>query len=167
VDSTAAEGYREVARLRLARIRLYQDRPNDVLELLGEPAATPADDAEDAFAARYDEVRGDAYVALGRLDDAREAYRRALSEPARDATINQELVQLKLLDLPVVAVPAANEPAGIANAPAAATGDAAGEPAAPAAEPASAGNAPADGAEPADPAAESEEPADAMDEADE
>ncbi len=106
LGSSANDEYKKVARLRLAKLRLYQDQPAEALALLGEAGAS-----EGAFAARYDEVRGDALVALGRLDEAREAYRRALSESGRDTTVNQEFVQLKLLDLPVQEVPAANEPA--------------------------------------------------------
>lgn len=101
LGSSANEEYKKVARLRLAKILLYQDKAGEAIELLG-----PGGDDEGAFAARYDELRGDAYVALERPDDAREAYRRALTEARRDTTVNQEFVQLKLIDLPVEAEPA-------------------------------------------------------------
>jgi predicted negative regulator of RcsB-dependent stress response len=106
LGSSAGEDYKKVAQLRLAKIRLYQDKADEALELLG-----PAGEGDGAFAARFDEARGDAYVALGQLDDAREAYRRALAETGGASTVNQEFVQLKLLDLPVEEVPAADEPA--------------------------------------------------------
>lgn len=106
LESSANDEYKKIARLRLAKVWLYQERAGEALELLG-----PAGETDGAFAARYDEVRGDALVALDRLDEAREAYRRALSESGRETTVNQEFVQLKLLDLPVEAVPAASEPA--------------------------------------------------------
>lgn len=106
IDSNADLRYRQVAKLRLARILLYQDKVDDALALLGESGA-----ADGAFAARYDEVRGDAHVAKGDADAAREAYQRALSESGRERTINQEFVQLKLLDLPIEEVPAASQPA--------------------------------------------------------
>ncbi len=124
VGSSADDKYRQVARLRLARILLYQEKADEVLTLLGEPGA-----GDGAFAARYDEVRGDAHVALGDLDAAREAYRSALSEAGRDTTINQEFVQLKLLDLPIEEVPAANQPA--TDLPPVDAGDAPAEPDAP------------------------------------
>jgi predicted negative regulator of RcsB-dependent stress response len=104
--SDADDEYKKVARLRLAKVLLYQDKPEEALEVLG-----PAGETDGAFSARYDEVRGDTLVALERPDEAREAYRRALSESGRETTVNQQFVQLKLLDLPVEEVAAANEPA--------------------------------------------------------
>lgn len=106
IESSANEEYKKIARLRLAKVLLYQDKAQETLDTLG-----PAAESDGAFSARYDEVRGDALVALDRLDEAREAYRRALSESGRETTVNQQLVQLKLLDLPVEEVAAANEPA--------------------------------------------------------
>ncbi len=106
LGSDANDEYKYVARHRLAKVFLYQDRAAEALELLG-----PAGESDGAFAARYDELRADALVALGRLDEAREAYRRALAESGRETTVNQEFVQLKLLDLPLEEVPAASEPA--------------------------------------------------------
>jgi len=89
------ENFKHVGRVRLAKILLYQDKAEEVLTLL---------DGQDnvAFAARYAETRGDAYVALGRFADARKSYEAALQEPV--PTIDQGLVQLKMLDLPEDAV---------------------------------------------------------------
>jgi predicted negative regulator of RcsB-dependent stress response len=108
--SAAGDEFKQVARLRLAKILLYQDEPQQVIDLLA------AANEGDAFAARYDEVRGDAYVALERVEDARAAYERALGNVGQAGTINQEYVQLKLLDLPFedmqdTPVDAAAEPA--------------------------------------------------------
>lgn len=80
-----------VGRARLARILLYQEKPQEVLDLL------EGQDNE-AFAGIYAEARGDAYVALGQVAEADEAYREALSAGA--GTVNSALVQMKLLDLP-------------------------------------------------------------------
>jgi len=80
-----------VGRSRLAKILLYQDKAEEVLTLL-------EGQENEAFAARYAEILGDAYVALGRLPEARESYETALQE--QSPTIDQGLVQLKLLDLP-------------------------------------------------------------------
>lgn len=94
IASNADEVFRQMARVRLAKILLYQDQPEEVLELLGSTHS-------DAFDARYAEAEGDAYAELNRYDEAREAYQRALSEPNQAATIDQSFVQLKLLDLPI------------------------------------------------------------------
>jgi Tfp pilus assembly protein PilF len=53
-----------------------------------------------AFAARYSETLGDAYVALGRSDDARDAYTLALADDPNAPTVNRTLVQMKINDLP-------------------------------------------------------------------
>jgi len=57
------ENLKHIARVRLAKILLYQGKPEEVLSLL------EGKDNE-AFAALYAEERGDAYVALGRYDEA-------------------------------------------------------------------------------------------------
>jgi predicted negative regulator of RcsB-dependent stress response len=89
------ENFKHVGRVRLAKILLYQDKAEEVLTLL---------DGQDtvAFASRYAETRGYAYVALGRFADARRSYEAALQEQV--PTIDQGLVQLKMLDLPEDAV---------------------------------------------------------------
>ena len=86
--------FKQVARVRLAKVLLYQDRADEAVELLDV-------EHSDAFGARYAEVIGDAYVKLSRFDDAREAYQRALGDPNQSNTIDQSFVQLKLLDLPI------------------------------------------------------------------
>ncbi len=90
----ADDAFRHVARVRLGKILLYQDKADDVIALLG-------DEDSGAFAARYADVLGDAYVMLGRFDAARGAYERALAETNRGATVDRTFVQLKLLDLPL------------------------------------------------------------------
>ena len=59
----------------------------------------------EAFAAIYDELLGDAYTELGRVDDAEAAYQRVMLDPTAQATVNQQLVQWKALDLPEASVP--------------------------------------------------------------
>ena len=95
----------QIARLRLARILLYQDKPQEVVDLL---------ESEDnsAFAATFGEALGDAYHALGRIADAEAAYQRVLLDPLSQGTVNEQLVQWKALDLPEVrAEESAVEPA--------------------------------------------------------
>ena len=99
LDMRGFEHLKHVARVRLAKVLLYQGKPEEVLSLLeGQGNA--------AFASRYAEALGDAYVALGRYDEARASYQAALGEV--QPTVDQGLVQLKLLDLPQEAAEAAD-----------------------------------------------------------
>ena len=82
---------RHVGRLRLARILLYQDKPQEVIDLL-----TTQEDP--AFKGLYSEALGDAYAALGQIEAAAEAYRVALADTTQ--TVNRGIVQMKLVDLP-------------------------------------------------------------------
>ena len=91
LEMNGFEHIQHVARVRLAKVLLYQGKPEDVLTLL-------EGQENEAFAARYAEELGDAYVALGRYDEARASYQAALDET--QPTIDQGLVQLKLMDIP-------------------------------------------------------------------
>ncbi|MGI9272158.1 MAG: YfgM family protein [Woeseiaceae bacterium] len=88
---------KNVARLRLAHILLYQDKPQEVVDLL-------ADVDVGAFNGLYDEQRGDAFTALGQYEDAGDAYRRALADPSPNPVVDLALVQMKLVDLPATVV---------------------------------------------------------------
>jgi len=93
--ATGNDQLHHIARLRLARVLLYQDKPQEVVDLL---------EAEEnsAFAASFSEALGDAYHALGRIADAQAAYQQVLLDPLSQGTVNQQLVQWKALDLPEV-----------------------------------------------------------------
>ena len=93
VESGSNDGQALVARLRLAKILLYQNRPEEVVTLL-------RDRPDSAFSARYAEALGDAYFALGEYEEARTAYQAALTEIPALQTVDQNLVQLKINDLP-------------------------------------------------------------------
>ena len=82
---------KHIGRVRLSRILLYQDKPQDVLDLL-------QDQDNEAFAGLYAELRGDAHAALGQIVEAGDAYRLALADTTQ--TVNRGLVQMKLVDLP-------------------------------------------------------------------
>jgi predicted negative regulator of RcsB-dependent stress response len=82
-----------LGRLRLAKVLLFQNKPDEVVELL-------KDRGESGFTARYSEVLGDAYVAQGNFAEAQTAYLLALGEQPALQTIDNNLVQLKLNDLP-------------------------------------------------------------------
>jgi predicted negative regulator of RcsB-dependent stress response len=82
-----------VGRLRLAKVLLYQNKPDEVVELL-------KDRGESGFSARYSEILGDAYAAQGNFAEAQTAYLAALTENPPIRTVDNTLVQLKLNDLP-------------------------------------------------------------------
>lgn len=101
VESDADSGVRNVARLRLARIYLYQEKPEEAVAILG------AEESE-AFSAAYGEVVGDAYAQMGRIAEAEAAYQDVLASEQAQGTVDLALVQWKLLDLPEVADADAN-----------------------------------------------------------
>lgn len=111
LDSAAGEELKGVARARLARILLYQGNPQAVVDLLeGQPS--------EGFAAVYNDLLGDAYQALGRTADARAAYQAVMLDPMAQATVDQQFVQWKSLDLPDdAAATDADQPAPDAAAP--------------------------------------------------
>ncbi|CAG1770422.1 hypothetical protein BAC3_01038 [uncultured bacterium] len=79
-----------VAKIRLARIMLANKEYEQGLKLVND--VDPASSA--AFANNYDELVGDLYVALGRLDQARTSYQQALHNGAKSP-----LLQMKIDDL--------------------------------------------------------------------
>jgi predicted negative regulator of RcsB-dependent stress response len=95
VDGGADAELKHVARLRLARVYLYQDKAQEVVDLLASEEAG-------AFASAYGEVLGDAYTALGRIAEAQDAYQKVLLDPLSQSTLAQQLVQWKSLDLPEI-----------------------------------------------------------------
>lgn len=93
VDSDADEATRNVGRTRLARVLLYQGDAQGVVDLLEGQAS-------EAFAALWNDLLGDAYRELGRIEDAEAAYQAVMLDPMAQATVDQRLVQWKMLDLP-------------------------------------------------------------------
>ena len=102
IDSDADEEVKLVARARLARVLLYQGKPQEVVDLLEGQSS-------EAFAAIYNELLGDAYHELGRIEDARIAYQNVMLDPLVQSTVDQRLVQWKALDLPEASAEAAVE----------------------------------------------------------
>ena len=80
----------EIARQRLARVLAAQDKADEALKLLDG-------DADKAFQASREELRGDLLVQLGRAEDAHGAYEKAKAALSDDAAIGG--LQLKLDDL--------------------------------------------------------------------
>lgn len=83
-----------MTRARLARVMLSQssDNAQAALDVLAQAKA------EAGFAATLEAVRGDAYLALGQKDKARESYEKAL-DAARTNGESRPLLQFKLDDL--------------------------------------------------------------------
>ena len=93
IENSRRDYLKGLARLRLARLQVAQGDAEAALETLGS-------DIPDALAAQRADIRGDAQLALGREDQAREAWREALTHAEqRDQPIYG--VQLKLEDLGV------------------------------------------------------------------
>ncbi|WP_422413284.1 MULTISPECIES: YfgM family protein [unclassified Endozoicomonas] len=83
-----------VTRARLARVMLSQsdDNAQAALDVLAKA------DSEAGFVATIESVRGDAHLAMGQRDKARESYEKAL-EAARTNGESRPLLQFKLDDL--------------------------------------------------------------------
>ncbi|HWP94502.1 MAG TPA: tetratricopeptide repeat protein [Gammaproteobacteria bacterium] len=85
-------------RLRHARVLLARNEPQAALDTLA------AGGDAGRFAPLHDEVRGDAWLALGKVAEARAAYQRALEALASDASAIPDadagLIRMKLEDLP-------------------------------------------------------------------
>lgn len=86
-----------IARHRLARVLLYQDKPDEALAALDVPDAG-------AFRPRFLDLRGDAQFALGQIEAARESWTAAIAEPGDPPLIDMRLVQMKLDELGAPAV---------------------------------------------------------------
>ncbi|WP_394374845.1 YfgM family protein [Stutzerimonas frequens] len=90
LDKPADKTLDELARQRLARVLAAQNKADEALKLLdGE--------ADKAFAASREELKGDLLVQLGRDDEAHAAYSKAKESLSQDAAIGG--LQMKLDDL--------------------------------------------------------------------
>lgn len=90
VAKPADDTLAELARQRLARVLAAQDKADEALKLL-------EGDADQAYLASREELKGDLLVRLGRADEARAAYLKAKDALAEDAAVGG--LQLKLDDL--------------------------------------------------------------------
>nr|WP_314487951.1 tetratricopeptide repeat protein [uncultured Pseudomonas sp.] len=90
MDKPADATLGEISRQRLARVLAAQDKAEEALQLLDG-------DAEKAFLASREELKGDLLVQLGRADDAHGAYEKAKAALSDDAATGG--LQLKLDDL--------------------------------------------------------------------
>jgi predicted negative regulator of RcsB-dependent stress response len=88
VDKARDPEYRHLARIRLAGVLIEEQSYDEALKLVTVSDAGP-------FAARYADLRGDVLLAMGRNDEARAAYRDALSR-MEGASPMRVVVQMKL-----------------------------------------------------------------------
>ena len=96
-ENASREGFRDLARVRLARILLDEEDPEAAFDTLGEVGS-------DAFDAVAGELRGDIHLARGVPDEARTAYRKVL-ENESILPSSRVRVQMKLDDLGHLRVP--------------------------------------------------------------
>ena len=90
LDKPADDTLAELARQRLARVLAAQGKAEDALKLL-------EGDADKAFAASREELKGDFLVQLGRTDEAHAAYQKAKTALPEDAAVGG--LQMKIDDL--------------------------------------------------------------------
>ncbi len=93
MDSGKNKEVAHVARVRLARLLIAQEQAEAALNLLKSPPS-------DSWGALYNEVRGDAFLALGRIDEARAAYQQAQAV-LDELQLPQALLSMKVDDLAV------------------------------------------------------------------
>jgi predicted negative regulator of RcsB-dependent stress response len=84
-----------IARIRLARIRLQQEQYDAAL------AALERADMGSAFYAQVNDVRGDIYFVMNRIDEALAAYEAALMDTRQPPSIDRAYVQVKRNSLDV------------------------------------------------------------------
>ncbi|MGC5704279.1 tetratricopeptide repeat protein [Pseudomonas sp. NFXW11] len=89
-DKPANATLGEVARQRLAQVLAAQNKADEALKLLDG-------DAEKAFLATREELKGDLLVQLGRVDEAHAAYQKAKAALSDEAAVGG--LQIKLDDL--------------------------------------------------------------------
>jgi len=91
-----------IARIRLVRLMLATGEYEQGLQLINE--VDPA--TESGFSATYDELTGDLYVAMDRLDEARTAYQNALNSGDQSPLLKIKIDDLTAAEPVPVAQPA-------------------------------------------------------------
>lgn len=93
IDHSKDKGLRQIARTRIARILIADNKPQEAITLLDK-----VDDK--SFMGLINEIKGDAYLALNNPAAARTAYKKAVEElPAMEAA--RPILQMKLENLAV------------------------------------------------------------------
>jgi predicted negative regulator of RcsB-dependent stress response len=81
-----------IARLRLARVFAYREQYPDAIAVLTV-------DSPGKFAGRINEIKGDIFVAQGKVEEARAAYLSAMVASGAEV-LDRSFLQMKLADLP-------------------------------------------------------------------
>lgn len=89
LENADQEELKHLARIRMARVHLARQEPEQALAVLDVPS--PGE-----FTAMYEELKGDAYVQLNQIEQARTAYQLALTESGSPAVDNTSYLQMKL-----------------------------------------------------------------------
>ena len=93
LDHSKIHSMRQIARLRLARLQIALQKPDEALNELKTIE-------DDSFTGLIDEVRGDAYLALKDTNRARESYKQALAE-LPNAEVIRPVLRMKYDNLAV------------------------------------------------------------------
>jgi predicted negative regulator of RcsB-dependent stress response len=91
-NTATSEEMRIIARLRLARVLVFQEKYDEALKALTVPGVR-------AFAPAFHDLRGDVYYAMGKQAEARSEYEQALNSDVAADVIDRNYVQAKLDDL--------------------------------------------------------------------
>ena len=73
IDNSSVASFRQIARLRLARIMIAEHKPEDAIHTLQKSE-------DQTFNGLTDEIKGDAYFAMKNIAMARDSYKQALTE---------------------------------------------------------------------------------------
>ncbi len=92
IDHSRDNAIREIARTRIARINLTENKPDEALALLEK-----VDDT--AFMGLIDELKGDAYLLKKDTAKAKESYQLALQELPKEEVSQRPILQMKLDNL--------------------------------------------------------------------
>jgi predicted negative regulator of RcsB-dependent stress response len=92
IDHSKSASLREIAKTRLARIFISQNKAQDALDVLNN-----VDDAH--FNGLIDELKGDAYLLLNNNAKAKDSYQLALQELPKEEMSQRPLLQMKLDNL--------------------------------------------------------------------
>jgi predicted negative regulator of RcsB-dependent stress response len=87
IDHSSVDSFRQIARIRLARVLLVNGNPQKSLDTLKTVN-------EKSYQGMIEEVKGDAYLAMHNIALAREAYKKALAE-LPNAEVIRPLLQMK------------------------------------------------------------------------
>lgn len=91
IDNSDSASFKDMARLRLARILIEEGKPDEAMAVVESVE-------QEAFGASANEIRGDILITRGNAQGAREAYLQALGSGVLDGATRSR-VQIKLDDL--------------------------------------------------------------------